>query len=1183
MEHQRLEAWKTRPHLNLISLLGEGQFGGVYHAENDQQKTKSAVKVISLLKLLKSKLDIKKITQIPDFDKHDAQLMDIVEELVSEYLLEVRQISRVSSENVVECMGHWLEGPQASNLSRSPPDIESMISSLQSDVDNSIDTFCYIEMELCGTTLEKWLHDQVESENRKNILKELRKGALIQITSGLNDLHKEGIVHCDLKPDNILLHEKDGKFTFKIADFGNSMWFEYRGLDFLNKVKEDIELLAIRVFKVILETVEQVHTDGEFYRENTFVKCTEEKDKVYFRDCTCTFLIEFLTSNTCGDPDSDKHILKDQHNFEECYQCIFDYWSRDFLSKYQTIELYKDTLELKDKVNNEEVFKYQIKVANGYDARYSFTVLKSCLRTAGLQVVILEGRKLLELDRQGHGSSIIDYLRDSGTNLLVLSCCQVDESETSLLINMCDNLDRESINTLVVAAIDMVGKHGGLIDVPKVDWHDLTDFSKTQLLKNKMNLHGKELVLEKYLNELDSECLRLVLSDPDGDLKIPTGTRCVLPQPYIPRTFRCIKSRERIDDTGLCKGTERLVILSDSPGSGKSTVLSQLIEAFSQLHGVWTHVIRLNEFVDDIEKWEPSNMSVESFLLQITFNNGQFHSLFKSTLEQKTKIRLVLLFDAIDEVLPNSSETVLPDSSENVTLLLKHLIQQSAVEKIIVTTRPHMLPDLQEVFNTFCVELEPLSIEEQIQYIVAVWGDTAEDQVVDCISNFNDSCANGYFEDSPLEDPMILKLLAEQTKTDKIFSGSVRELYSAVVGRKINESIKEKLGVNSEGKGIGAKHEMENLRLNILCCLQWLALQIVNFRGKGNAIFLKKPLDWNEDRLKRTLLIEGCGERIFFLNLTFAEYLFASMISDSINDMSTNQLVELTFSRSLQTVRNFMDERKLNSYFTEDVSIPFWNYVIEKSPEVIQNQYCSLGLMKKCPTEAVVHKSLLLYSAQHTIIRFLCLDTQNCFLRKNMSEWEWVLRQLTEKVGSEWTAEVFFKSYGNKGEHVHFSLWNEVLLNEEGFGELKYAHKIWEWLRSDSEIEEDKPDYILRGEGDTGWPSLFWVVKNRKAFEFFTELIIPELSLSPARLRNELMFVADKPHGHSNWLHAAASSFSEYSYIEPPPLSAIVEFGRKYLSNEDFDRLLFQGSTFNRQRLIQIFLLLNLIMHFRIY
>lgn len=49
-----------------------------------------------------------------------------------------------------------------------------------------------------------------------------------QILQGVSDMHAKGIVHCDLKNDNVLYKFKDNKFKIKIIDFDLSSTFEKR-------------------------------------------------------------------------------------------------------------------------------------------------------------------------------------------------------------------------------------------------------------------------------------------------------------------------------------------------------------------------------------------------------------------------------------------------------------------------------------------------------------------------------------------------------------------------------------------------------------------------------------------------------------------------------------------------------------------------------------------------------------------------------------------------------------------------------------------------------------------------------------------------------------------------------------------------------------------------------------------
>ena len=73
----------------------------------------------------------------------------------------------------------------------------------------------FIQMQLYDhLTLKKWLSDPSRVIDKKENLR-----ILTQIIAGLQHVHKHGLLHRDLKPDNIFI-SKDG--ILKIGDFGLS-------------------------------------------------------------------------------------------------------------------------------------------------------------------------------------------------------------------------------------------------------------------------------------------------------------------------------------------------------------------------------------------------------------------------------------------------------------------------------------------------------------------------------------------------------------------------------------------------------------------------------------------------------------------------------------------------------------------------------------------------------------------------------------------------------------------------------------------------------------------------------------------------------------------------------------------------------------------------------------------------
>lgn len=73
-----------------------------------------------------------------------------------------------------------------------------------------------IEMERGDMTLHNWIMTTPFS-TRMNHLRDFLK----EMVTGLNDLHEHGMVHCDFKPDNVILVSSDNVCKPRIIDFGS--------------------------------------------------------------------------------------------------------------------------------------------------------------------------------------------------------------------------------------------------------------------------------------------------------------------------------------------------------------------------------------------------------------------------------------------------------------------------------------------------------------------------------------------------------------------------------------------------------------------------------------------------------------------------------------------------------------------------------------------------------------------------------------------------------------------------------------------------------------------------------------------------------------------------------------------------------------------------------------------------
>jgi hypothetical protein len=167
-------------------------------------------------------------------------------------------------------------------------------------------------------------------------------------------------------------------------------------------------------------------------------------------------------------------------------------------------------------------------------------------------------------------------------------------------------------------------------------------------------------------------------------------------------------------------GNSNVVIVSDIPGIGKSALLTHLYGQIkkAQPYG-W--VVRIN--LNDCANLFDANMNLVNAtdaidflmnsLMETSWNSSSFAKiLFRYRLLKSREVVQIML-DGFDEMHDHSQV--------NAILWIKALLKQSKVNRIYVTTRPHMKEELENHFLQFSFGIADFSEQDQQQYLTHFW------------------------------------------------------------------------------------------------------------------------------------------------------------------------------------------------------------------------------------------------------------------------------------------------------------------------------------------------------------------------------------------------------------------------------------------------------------------------------
>ena len=156
-------------HYKIIKLLNQGGMGQIYLAEDQRLHRTVAIKT------LKTEFASENYVPHTQIGSTDANVMENA-------LLEAQLLAKLNHANIVQIF----------------------------DITQEDGQICLVMEYLSGKTLHHYQQEHISSLSQKLAI-------VSQISQGLTAAHKQGIVHCDLKPSNIIIDDNGG---VKIVDFG---------------------------------------------------------------------------------------------------------------------------------------------------------------------------------------------------------------------------------------------------------------------------------------------------------------------------------------------------------------------------------------------------------------------------------------------------------------------------------------------------------------------------------------------------------------------------------------------------------------------------------------------------------------------------------------------------------------------------------------------------------------------------------------------------------------------------------------------------------------------------------------------------------------------------------------------------------------------------------------------------
>ncbi|KAF2881524.1 hypothetical protein ILUMI_24658 [Ignelater luminosus] len=341
--------------------------------------------------------------------------------------------------------------------------------------------------------------------------------------------------------------------------------------------------------------------------------------------------------------------------------------------------------------------------------------------------------------------------------------------------------------------------------------------------------------------------------------------------------------------------SRRITLISGTPGMGKSTLIDYVANKANINKLILK--INLNEHQSYFENINNLNKNaVEHVRYFINMHNYRNVQLIQAIYENFIAKRdLILLLDGFDEISVCYKE--------EVTKFAKCLYDEDF--SIWITTRPVMKSYLEEKFRTFCVDLNPFTINDKKEYLINYYANSIIMDVNTFVDGLLDLCKK-HLNDDLTSVPLYTKLVAEAFLNDYEHSsgGLTKSAINFNLLYLYKNFIENKMNVLCAKCGNDDKiREHQSL----------FALKLL-FPLHHHLVDIDKELDYYRSDPHKIQFLQREGVitineklEINFIHRTFAEYLAADWLSRNIHEENAKILIKERFSEDYKFLFSIFD------------------------------------------------------------------------------------------------------------------------------------------------------------------------------------------------------------------------------------------------------------------------------------